>query len=73
MSQSLAMASRDILIFFALIVLAVYAQKLWARWRLRLPPGPLPLPLFGNIFDVPGIKPWEVYRELSTKYSKCPS
>ncbi|KAF7800178.1 hypothetical protein EIP86_011425 [Pleurotus ostreatoroseus] len=33
-----------------------------------MPPGPLPLPIFGNIFDLPRIKPWEVYRELSVKY-----
>lgn len=32
------------------------------------PPGPKPLPLIGNLLDVPSKRPWEGYRELSLKY-----
>ena len=68
------MIERDILTalyLLAFLALVHYAHKLWARKRSRMPPGPLPLPIFGNIFDLPRIKPWEVYRELSVKYGAC--
>ena len=34
----------------------------------RLPPGPPRLPVVGNLLDIPKVRPWEVYREMSKKY-----
>ena len=35
-----------------------------------LPPGPSPLPLVGNIFNIPKTSPWVTYRKLSKQYGK---
>ena len=59
------------LYFLVFLALGHYVHKLWARKRLRMPPGPFPLPIVGNIFDLPRIKPWEAYRKLSAKYGMC--
>lgn len=37
---------------------------------LSFPPGPKPLPIIGNIFDMPPIRPWEGLRELGLKHGK---
>ncbi|KAF4995345.1 hypothetical protein FDECE_12836 [Fusarium decemcellulare] len=38
------------------------------RLRQRMAPGPLPLPLFGNIFHIPSSKQWKKFEEWSFKY-----
>ncbi|KAI0320135.1 cytochrome P450 [Amylostereum chailletii] len=38
------------------------------RRRSRAPPGPPPLPLVGNLFDIPKKKSWVTYADWSEKY-----
>ena len=36
-----------------------------------LPPGPKPLPLIGNMKDMPSGKLWETYNHWAEEYGKC--
>ena len=47
---------------FALVVLNTY------RRRARNPPGPTPLPIIGNVLDMPRSFPWEAYMKWGEKY-----
>ncbi|KAH9900103.1 cytochrome P450 [Xylariomycetidae sp. FL2044] len=53
------------LLLFGWIIVA-YARVL--RQRRKLPPGPFPLPIFGNYFQVPTYKPWVTWEQMSKKY-----
>jgi hypothetical protein len=53
-----------ILAFFALTV--DYVHMLWRR--RYLPPGPFPLPIFGNHFQTPSHKPWITWGEWARHY-----
>ena len=35
------------------------------------PPGPKPLPLVGNLFDMPRRNPWETFSRWSNIYGQC--
>jgi hypothetical protein len=38
----------------------------------KLPPGPKPLPVVGNILDIPSVKPWEAYMDYGRLYGMLP-
>jgi hypothetical protein len=50
-------------------VIAGLAQYLYRRRSLSpLPPGPKPLPLLGNLFDMPTSREYETYAQWGRKY-----
>jgi hypothetical protein len=51
---------------FALSALRDYQR----RRGLRYPPGPRPLPVIGNLLDIPKESSWFTYAKLSKKYGK---
>ena len=60
---------------FALISLFVVLSSIRDNRRRRgllFPPGPRPLPLVGNLLDVPNKFSWLTYTELSRKYGASP-
>ncbi|TCD61530.1 hypothetical protein EIP91_008274 [Steccherinum ochraceum] len=58
-------------ILAAVVALAALSAIVWLRRarKLRLPPGPKPLPIVGNVLDMPSSKPWEKYSEWSKEYA----
>jgi len=55
---------------FALLTIVVLLDYAWMlRLHVKMPPGPLPLPIVGNTFLLPDVKPWFYFEELSKKYN----
>lgn len=59
-----------------LTVIGLAAVSLAILWyvnnkpKLQLPPGPRPLPLVGNVFQVPKEKDYVVYSEWAKQYGE---
>ncbi|KAI0317639.1 cytochrome P450 [Amylostereum chailletii] len=51
-----------------LILLFALRGYINSRRRSLLPPGPRPLPVVGNLFDIPAVKPWVTYTSWGKKY-----
>lgn len=66
--------------YLILVLATIFAASLnYLRslldWKARsqglpLPPGPQPLPIVGNVFDIPTIRPWLGFRDMSKKYGE---
>src|SRR5579862_6636582 len=50
-----------------LVLLLDYAKML--RLRARMPPGPFPFPIIGNVLQFPKSKPWVRFEEWSQRYN----
>ena len=58
-------------IFLVIAVLALLIRRVIAdKRRYRLPPGPKPSMLWGNLFDIPAVEPWKRFREYSSVYGQ---
>ncbi|KAI0057801.1 cytochrome P450 [Artomyces pyxidatus] len=57
-------------LFFLLLSLLESQRK---RKGLRYPPGPFPLPIVGNLFDIPSERSWLVYTEWGKTYGDITS
>ena len=60
----------DILVLVSSIAAFFAIRDYQKRQGLPYPPGPRPLPLIGNLFDVPREFSWLTFARLSKKHGK---
>lgn len=54
-----------------LLAIIAYVKPWWSKSKtLSLPPGPRPLPLIGNLLDMPRLQPWSKFREYALQYGE---
>ena len=53
-----------------LLILVSAAVQYWScsRAKSKFPPGPTPLPIIGNILDIPRNNPWKTFAEWGKIY-----
>ncbi|KAF8519800.1 cytochrome P450 [Hysterangium stoloniferum] len=56
------------LLIGVIAVVSVWTRCIFLSKRLPLPPGPKPLPLLGNLFNMPRSREYEIYTEWREKY-----
>ncbi len=68
--HSLGLAAALLVTYF--VLLQIRDRMIWNhRTRGRpLPPGPRPLPVIGNLLDVPSLKQWVGFRDLCSKHGE---
>ena len=64
--------SDAVLVIMVLSALSAWSWNLFHRRRWRLPPGPKPLPVIGNVLQVTSGYEWLQYARLSKEYGTCP-
>ena len=60
----------DVTVVVAALGLTLVFLRPSARRHGRLPPGPKPGWLLGNLLDIPQELPWMVYRDWAQKYGE---
>ena len=60
----------EVFSLIAILLVAQYFLERWRRNRMKLPPGPAPYPLIGNLLDMPRGSEWLHWAKLKNVYGK---